>query len=136
MCGYMGRKNLSREMMHHLRCLFFIAEHFHITVHLPGKENEWTDALSCNNIPGFLQVSAGAGTTPTHLPSQALALLVEKQPDWTSSGHNCVLSGLDFKASSGSVGIILDDLLPGFLFRYGLTRLTATLSILLGTKCL
>jgi len=80
-----------REMMHLLRWLFFIAEHFHITVHLPGKENEWTDALSCNNIPGFLQVSAGAATTPTHLPSQALALLVEKQPDWTSSGHNCQL---------------------------------------------
>ena len=42
-----------REMMHPLRCLFFIAEHFRIqveAVHLPGKENGLADALSRNNI--------------------------------------------------------------------------------------
>ena len=76
-----------REMMHLLRCLFFIAEHFHMqveAVHLPGKENGLANALSRDNIPRFLQACPGAAKSPTHLPRQALALLVEEQPDWTS----------------------------------------------------
>ena len=47
-------------MMPLLRCLiFFIAEHFHLqveAVHLPGKENGLSDALSHNN---FSAVSVG-----------------------------------------------------------------------------
>ena len=75
-----------RETMHLLRCLFFIAEHFCMqveveAVHLPGKENGMADALSHDNIPRFLQECPGAVKSPTHLPGQALALLVEEQPD-------------------------------------------------------
>ena len=63
-----------REMMPLLRCLFFIAEHFHLqveAVHLPGKENGLADALSNNNIPHFQQAFPGAAKSPTHLPRQA-----------------------------------------------------------------
>ena len=107
-----------REMMHLLTCLFFIAEHFCMqveAVHLPEKENGMAKALSRNNIPPFLKAFLGAAKSPTHLPRQALALLVEKQPDWTSprwtelfvssigkdlcnphSGHMCWGSYLNF----------------------------------------
>ena len=82
-CGY----SRDREMMHLLRYLFFIAEHFRMhveAVHLPGKENGLANALTRDNIPHFLQAFLGTAKSPTHLPSQALALLVEEQPDWTS----------------------------------------------------
>ena len=53
-------------------------------VHLPGKENGLADALSCNNIPHFLQAFPGVAKSPSHLPRQALALLVEEQLDITT----------------------------------------------------
>ena len=77
-----------KDMMHLLRCLFFISEHHHFlveAVHLPGKVNIAADALSCNNAPHFLQVVPEAQKQPTPLPDQALQLLVVEQPDWMSS---------------------------------------------------
>ena len=53
-------------------------------VHLPGKENGLADALSHDNIPHFLQACPGVAKSPSHFPRQALTLLVEEQPDWTS----------------------------------------------------
>ena len=87
-----------REMMPLLRGLIFcIAEHFHLqveAVHLPGKENGLPDALSHNNIPHFQQARPGAAKSPTHLPRQALALLVEEQPDWTSPHWTSFVSSI------------------------------------------
>ena len=79
-----SRYSKDKEMMHLLRCLFFISEHHHFlveAVHLLGKMNIAADALSRNNAPYFLQVVPE--TTP--LPDQALQLLVVEQPDWMSS---------------------------------------------------
>jgi len=75
-------------MMHIMRCLFFISEYYHLSleaVHLPGKNNVAADALSRNNLPLFFQVSPEARPDPSPIPSQALRLLVEEQPDWTST---------------------------------------------------
>lgn len=77
-----------KEMMHLLRCLFFISEHHHFlveAVHLPGKLNVAADALSRNNTAQFLQVVPEAQKQPTPVPEQALKLLVVEQPDWMSS---------------------------------------------------
>ena len=77
-----------RDMMHLLRCLFFISEHHHFlveAVHLPGKRNIAADALSRNNASQFLQVVPEAQKQPTPVPEQALRLLVVEQPDWMSS---------------------------------------------------
>ena len=77
-----------KDMMHLLRCLFFISEHHHFlieAVHLPGKTNVAADALSRNNNSQFLQVVPEAQERPTPVPDQALQLLVVEQPDWMSS---------------------------------------------------
>ena len=70
-------------LMHMGHCLFFITEHYHLSleaVHLPGKTNVADDALSRNNLPLFFQVSPGARPDPSPIPSQALWILLE---DWT-----------------------------------------------------
>ena len=70
-------------LMHLIRCLFFISEHFKIqveAVHCPGKDNIRADALSQNDIDRFLQALPGAADIPHWL----LTLLVDKQPDWIS----------------------------------------------------
>ena len=53
-------------------------------VHLPGILNEAADAISRNNISHLLQVVPGAQQHPIPFPGQALRMLVEDQPDWTS----------------------------------------------------
>ena len=77
-----------RDMMHLLRCLFFISEHHHFmveAVHLPGKRCIAADALLHNNASQFLQVVPEAQKQPTPVPKQALRLLVVEQPNWMSS---------------------------------------------------
>ena len=57
-----------KDMMHLLRCLFFISEHHHFlveAVHLPGKINVAADALSHNNISIFTGSSRGTGASNT-----------------------------------------------------------------------
>ena len=81
--GYSKDKN----MMHMLRCLFFISEHHQFlveAVHVPGKLKQAADAISQNNISHLLQVLPGAQLHPVPIPGQALQMLVEDQPDWTS----------------------------------------------------
>ena len=82
-----SRDSRDKEMMHLLRCLSFVAGHFHLVaeaVHLPGRENTRADALSRNNLSCFLQATPGADKVPVQIPSQLLMLLVEEQPDWIS----------------------------------------------------
>ena len=58
-------------LMHLIRCLFFISEHFKYqveAVHCPGKNNIRTDALSWNNIGLFLQATSGVDQKPTVIP--------------------------------------------------------------------
>ena len=81
-----GSYSKDEVIMHLVRCLFFISEHFRFAVEavlLPGKLNEVADALSSNYILQFSQVMPEADPQPTPIPDQALWLLVEEKPDWT-----------------------------------------------------
>lgn len=81
--GYSRDANL----MHLLRCLFFIAAHFDVhikAVHVPGVKNVAADALSRNDLPRFLQVVPKAAHLPTPIPQGLVDMLVQECPDWTS----------------------------------------------------
>ena len=58
------------QIMHLLRCLFFIRAHFSLSVrvvHVPGVENGWGDAISHNLLSGlFAQAPGGHQQVPTH----------------------------------------------------------------------
>ena len=73
--GYSKDKNI----MHMLRCLFFISEHHQFlveAVHMPGKLNQAADAISQNNISHLLQVRITRGsTTPNTYPRPGLAIV-------------------------------------------------------------
>ena len=72
------------QVMHLLRCFFFIRATFHISVraaHVPGRENTLADAISRDIL--FSQIPE-ARVDRCHIPQGLLALLVEAQPDWTS----------------------------------------------------
>ena len=76
------------HIMHLLRRLFFIKAHFQINLratHIPGAENIQADAISRDLIVAlFFSQVPEACRSPTPIPPPVLALLVEKQPDWTS----------------------------------------------------
>ncbi len=89
------------EIMHLLRCLFFIIfrAHFSIlvrAVHIPGKENILADAISRDNLGLlFSQVPRAVGSRCL-IPWHFLEVLVFRRPDWTlpawsRSFRNCFL---------------------------------------------
>jgi len=74
-------------LMHLLRSLFFISEHYQFlvdAVHISGKENGQADALSRNLVSSFFQMVPRTVQQSAQVPKEALQLLVEDQPDWTS----------------------------------------------------
>ena len=75
------------QLMHMLRCLFFIRARFQMDVvvfHVPGVENTLADAISRNNLPLLFAQVPAAAYNRTEIPPQLVAMLVECQPDWTS----------------------------------------------------
>ena len=75
------------QIMHLLRCLFFIRAYFQISVravHIPGQHNCIADAISRNNLDYFFSQVPQAASRCTIVPRNLLKLLVEQQPDWTS----------------------------------------------------
>ena len=75
------------QIMHLLRCLFFIRAFFHLSVwavHVPGAQNGWADAISRNHLTLFFAQVPRAVDHQEPIPSSLLALLVNEQPDWTS----------------------------------------------------
>ena len=73
-------------IMHLLRCHFFIRAHFTLSapaVHVPGVENAWADAISCNMLFDFFSQVPGAINRRQPIPPSFLDLLVGQQPDWT-----------------------------------------------------
>ena len=72
------------QIMHLLRCLFFIRARFHVEVwatHTPGVQNGMADAISRNNLHYFFYQAPDAQRRRIAIP---VALLVEQRPDWTS----------------------------------------------------
>ena len=75
------------ELMHLLRCLFFIRAYFQVeawAVHTPGSENGVADAISRNHMCRFYSQVPAARVHRTLIPPALVALLIEQQPDWTS----------------------------------------------------
>ena len=75
------------QMMHIIRCLFFIRARFQLdlhAVHVPGVENVLADAISRDNLHILFTLVPGAVHRQTTIAPQLLSLLVESQPDWTS----------------------------------------------------
>ena len=75
------------EIMHLVRCLFFIRAHFHISlwaVHVPGVHNTWADNISRDKACSFLSQVPPGSYVRSAVPEQLVALLVEQLPDWTS----------------------------------------------------
>ena len=76
-----------KDMMHLMRCLFFIRAYWGIGMraeHIPGEQNTAADAISRGNLSTLFQVSPQASPLPTAVPQSLLDLLVAQQPDWTS----------------------------------------------------
>ena len=75
------------QIMHLLRCLFFIRAQFQIqlwAVHIPGIENTLVDATSRNNFCLlYSQVPEAIGQQSPILP-QLISLLLDPHLDWTS----------------------------------------------------
>ena len=90
-CDNMAVVNSGRSqdntIMHLLRCLFFLAAHFHVQIrvtHIPGVDNVAADALSRNDLPRFMQVVPDAAHDPSPISQRLVDLLVGEQLDWTS----------------------------------------------------
>lgn len=75
------------QIMHLLRCLFFIKAYFQIAlrvVHIPGVDNVIADAISRDNLTLLFSQVPSPNPKPTSIPSSLLDVLVERQPDWTA----------------------------------------------------
>lgn len=75
------------EIMHLLRCLFFIRATFQFTlwaVYLPGRENALADAISRDNLSVLFTQVPQSVEQRFPVPQAIQSLLLEKQPDWTS----------------------------------------------------
>ena len=77
----------SPQIMHLLRCLFFIRAHFQLEVwasHIPGVQNTIADAISRNNRSVFFSQAPTARGSRTPISRALKSLLLEQRPDWTS----------------------------------------------------
>ena len=73
-------------LMHMLRSIHFLCARHNIRVsaqHVPRVVNTQADALSRNNVKGFLLSLPKADPGPTPVPEDLLGLVVGAQPDWT-----------------------------------------------------
>ena len=76
------------NLMHLLRCIFFVAAQFELTLtaaHIPGKDNTAADAISRNNLPLFHSQVPLAAREPSPIPAALVELLIHQQPDWMST---------------------------------------------------
>ena len=77
-----------QQLMHLLRCVFFITAHFEINLrgaHVAGTENIAADVISRNNIPLFRSQVPQASSDPSPVPAALVDLVIRQQPDWTST---------------------------------------------------
>lgn len=85
-CAINRRSCRDPSLMHLLRCLFFLETHYQfelVASHIPGVENSLADDLSCYLLPSFLSKVPHMDPSPSPLPPQLPALLLEPC-SWTS----------------------------------------------------
>ena len=83
-------------MQHLLRCLFFIAAAYSVTVHavnILGGDNGGEDAISRNNIQQFFHLHPQANPLSTPLPQDLVDLLIRIQLEWMSSTWRRLFKG-------------------------------------------
>ena len=82
-----ARSSRNPELMHLLRCLFFIeAEHKFVlsVVHIAGVANDLADDLSRDQLASFLSKVPQASPLPTPIPPPLVELLLDTRGTWTS----------------------------------------------------
>ena len=85
-CALNRRSCRDPSLMHLLRCLFFLEAHFQfelVASHIPGCENTLADDLSRDLLPAFFSKAPHMDPSPSPLPPQLPALLLEPC-SWTS----------------------------------------------------
>ena len=100
------------QIMHLVRCLFFIMAHFQFSLvarHIPGSQNTLADAISRNNVQSFFSQSLEMNTVPSVIHEALVELLVTEQPDMLGDPHmpdmpqlEYVIKGLQRKAVKGA----------------------------------
>ena len=82
-----SRKANDPDLMHLLRCLFFIEATWQFTLvarHVRGRDNGAADAISRDNLKLFFEQCPQADSHPTPIPRQFVTLLLDTTLDWTS----------------------------------------------------
>ena len=82
------RTSSNSAAMHLLRCLYFICSRFNITLtseHVAGTLNRAADALSRDNVEGFLREVPYASSTPSVLSPSLMEILIHHRPNWLSA---------------------------------------------------
>jgi hypothetical protein len=82
-----SRTSRDGDMMHLLRCLFFIEAKYDfmlVALHIPGVLNDLADDISRNRAVSFLSKVPDTQPSPDLLPQELIDLLLLQQPDWTS----------------------------------------------------
>ena len=75
------------DLMHLLRCLFFVEAAWQFTLfarHVKGKENVAADAISRNNLELFFEQCPHMDSLPTPVPLNFVKCLLDTTLDWTS----------------------------------------------------
>ena len=96
-----SRSSRNAEIMHLLRCLFFIEARMQFTlhcVHLPGVENTVADALSRNDLVSFRSQAPEADRDPQVLPESLVEALLLFDQDWLSPTWRRLFGFISIKA--------------------------------------
>ncbi|KAL5469194.1 hypothetical protein EMCRGX_G030413 [Ephydatia muelleri] len=81
------RSSKEERLAHLLRCLFYFEARFQFElrgIHIPGAQNQATDALSRNRIDVFFQQVPEADPYPHPIPSRLVEILLSEDIDWLS----------------------------------------------------
>ena len=81
-----SRYSKDKNLMHLLRCLFFIEAQFQFRLsaaHIPGVHNSLVDDLSRNKLSAFKENMKTANDSPSIIPLPLLQGLLHTKLDWT-----------------------------------------------------
>ena len=82
-----SRSSKQPQLMHMLRCLFFVEASYGFELsasYIPTEANDLADDLSRNNLSSFLCKVPALKRNPVKVPCQLLEILIDTSGDWTS----------------------------------------------------
>ncbi len=92
-----SRYSRDDELMHLLRCLFFVEAHmgfYFIAEHVPGSLNTLADHLSRNLLSSFLLKAPSMDPKATPIPPEVITLLLDSKLDWLSETWTSLFSSI------------------------------------------